>query len=77
LTREVSPRTSAYVSLSGTDHEEEVLNYKQWVAALGGSYELGVSTILGMRLAHLERDAETEADSYDENSVSVTFTALF
>jgi uncharacterized protein (PEP-CTERM system associated) len=77
LTRDISPQTSAYLSLRGTDHEEEALNYEQWVTALGGSYELGASTILGMRLAHLERDADSEADSYEENSFTLYLTALF
>jgi uncharacterized protein (PEP-CTERM system associated) len=77
LTRAVSPRISAYLSLSGTDHEEELLNYEEWIAAFGGSYELGVSMILGMRLAHLERDADIETESYKENNFNIYFTALF
>jgi uncharacterized protein (PEP-CTERM system associated) len=77
LTRDISPQTSAYLDLRGTDHEEDTVDYEQWVAALGGSYELGVSTVLGMRLAHLERDADSETDSYEENSFTLYLTALF
>jgi uncharacterized protein (PEP-CTERM system associated) len=77
LTRDISQRTSGYLRLSWTDHEEVLLDYKEWVSSIGGSYQLGTSTVLGMRLAHLERDAETEADSYDENSVNLYLTATF
>ncbi|MGD9164880.1 MAG: TIGR03016 family PEP-CTERM system-associated outer membrane protein, partial [Chromatiales bacterium] len=77
LTRAVSPQTSVYFSLSGTNHEEEELDYDQLVSALGGSYMLGVNTTLGMRLAHLERDADIETESYEENSFSIYLTALF
>ncbi len=77
VARDLSAHTNAYLRLSWTDHEEEVLNYEQWVVSLGGSYQLGAYTSLGLRLAHLERDAETEVDSYDENSATLSFTATF
>ncbi|MEJ2394468.1 MAG: TIGR03016 family PEP-CTERM system-associated outer membrane protein [Candidatus Thiodiazotropha sp.] len=77
LTRRVSQRTSAYLRLSWNDHEEEALNYKQYVTALGGSYQLGTNTSLGLRLAHLKRDAEIKLSSYDENSANIYFTATF
>ena len=77
VSRDVSQRTSAYVSLSWTDHEELALEYDEYVAALGGSYQLGVRTEMGMRLAHLERDADLDAETYDENSFSIYFTTTF
>jgi len=77
VARDLSARTNAYLRLSWSDHEEQLLNYEQWVTALGGSYQLGTNTTLGLRLAHLERDAETEVDSYDENTATLFFTATF
>jgi uncharacterized protein (PEP-CTERM system associated) len=77
VTREISTRTSAYVRISWTDHEQIVLEYKEWLTSLGGSYQLGINTSLGLRLAHLERDAEIDALSYDENSATLYITATF
>jgi uncharacterized protein (PEP-CTERM system associated) len=77
VTRTVSQRTSAYLHLSWTDHEEDVLNYKDYVAALGGSYQFGVNTSTGLRLAHLKRDAQIDTSSYDENSFNIYLTVTF
>ena len=77
LVREISPRISTYLRVTGRDHEEIALNYTQWVSALGGSVQLGNHTSVGGRLAHLTRDAEIEVDSYEENSVNIYLTAEF
>jgi uncharacterized protein (PEP-CTERM system associated) len=77
MSREISQRTSGYLRLSWSDHQEEGLDYDQWVAAVGGSYLLGARTSMGMRLAHLERDGELDEETYDENSFSIYLTASF
>lgn len=77
LTRDISQRASGYLQASWTDHEEALLNYREWVSSLGGSYQLSASAVLGMRLAHLERDAEVRVLGYDENSFSLYLTATF
>ncbi len=77
LSRAISPRTIAFLRLNWNDHEEEVLNYQESIATLGGRYQLGTNTMLAMRLAHLKRDAEIETESYDENTFSISLTATF
>lgn len=77
LTRAISQRTSGYLEFTGSDHKEVAINYKQWVSALGGSYQIGESIILGARLAHLKRDAEIETNSYAENTFSLRLSATF
>jgi hypothetical protein len=77
LSRELSPRTYGYLNLGGVDHEEILVNYKQWVITLGGSFQPGEALELGFRLAHLERDAEIEIFSYEENSFNLYLSATF
>ncbi len=77
VSRDISQRTTAFLRLSWTDHQEEALDYDEWVAALGGSYQLGTRTFMGMRLAHLERDGEIDEETYDENTFSIYLTATF
>ena len=77
VSRDISQKTNAFLRLSWSDHQEEGLDYDQWVAALGGSYQLGARTSMGMRLAHLERDGEIDAETYDENSFSIYLTSTF
>ncbi len=77
LARDVSRRAVVYVRLTWNDHQEEVLDYEESIATLGGRYQLGTNTLLGMRLAHLKRDAEIETESYDENTFSISLTATF
>ena len=77
LSRDISQRTNAFLRLSWIDHEEEGTDYDQWVAALGGSYQLGARTSLGVRLAHLEREGELDEETYDENSFGISLTSAF
>ena len=77
LSRDISQKTNAYLRLSRSDHEEEGLDYDEWVVALGGSYQLGPRTSLGARLARLDREGEIDTETYDENSFSIYFTSTF
>jgi len=77
ISRNLSQRTTGFFGLSWRDHEEDLLNYDQWLASLGGDYRIGEISSLGLRLDHLERDADTDIDSYQENRFSLFYTAAF
>jgi|GEM_PF-6164881 len=72
LSRQLRPHTSAFLRVNWSDHNERLLDYEQWLASLGGSYQLGRYTSLVLTLAHLRRDANPDIDSYEENRASLT-----
>lgn len=71
FTRQIRSHTTGFLNLSWIDHDEGDADYEQWLASLGGSYQLGPHTSLGLTLAHLDRNASGESDSYEENRVSL------
>lgn len=75
--RDLGQRLSGNVRLGWLDHKEEILNYKQWLASIGVGYSLGINSSLGMTVAHLKRNAETDPASYQENRFGINFTATF
>lgn len=77
FSRDFSRLVSGYISISGLDHEEEALHYKQTTVRLGGSYLFGVSTTLGLTLAHINRDAEEALLSYSEGQASLYLAHSF
>ncbi|MES9989926.1 MAG: TIGR03016 family PEP-CTERM system-associated outer membrane protein [Candidatus Thiodiazotropha endolucinida] len=77
LTRRLARLTSGYIQISGIDHEEEVLVYDQLTATLGVSYQFGTNSRVGFSITHLERDADTDVDSYEENHASLNVTSAF
>ncbi|MCU7844988.1 MAG: TIGR03016 family PEP-CTERM system-associated outer membrane protein [Candidatus Thiodiazotropha sp. (ex Monitilora ramsayi)] len=77
FSRDISRLITGFLNLAWLDHEEEALAYDQVLVSLGGEYLLGASSYLGMTLAHLERDAETETESYEENRFSIFLTHTF
>lgn len=77
LIRDLSQRISGHIRLGWIDHDEQALNYKQWVATLGGVYDIGTYSSLGANISHLKRDAETDTESYKENRLSVYFSTTF
>ncbi|MEJ2590145.1 MAG: TIGR03016 family PEP-CTERM system-associated outer membrane protein [Candidatus Thiodiazotropha sp.] len=77
LRRNLSQRLDSRLRLDRLDHKEQVLDYKQWVAAIEVGYTVGANSSLSASLAHLKRNAQTDADSYDENRIGVYFTSTF
>jgi uncharacterized protein (PEP-CTERM system associated) len=77
VSRDLSPKSSANFNLTWTDHQEEALDYDEWIAALGGSYQLGTRTYLAARLARLERESDIDRENYTENTFAITLTATF
>jgi uncharacterized protein (PEP-CTERM system associated) len=77
FSRDFSRFLSGYIDISWLDHEEEALHYEESMVSVGGSYLLGVSTNLGLTLAHLERDAEEALQSYTENQARIFLTHSF
>jgi hypothetical protein len=75
LTRRLARLTSGYFQLSGRDHEEEALVYDQWTATLGVTYQFGTNSRVGFSVSHLERDAEEDLGSYEENHASINVTS--
>jgi uncharacterized protein (PEP-CTERM system associated) len=75
LNRTLRQRLSGLARLSWTDHEEEQNDYQQWIATLGTGYRLGQRTSLNLSLAHLDRNATVDANSYKENRISLALQA--
>ncbi|MCU7921843.1 MAG: TIGR03016 family PEP-CTERM system-associated outer membrane protein [Candidatus Thiodiazotropha sp. (ex Dulcina madagascariensis)] len=75
--RRLTRLTEGVVEITWHDHDEALLTYDQWVASLGLSYQLGSDASVAMSLSHMERDADPEAGSYEENHVSVSFNTRF
>ncbi|MEW8508571.1 MAG: TIGR03016 family PEP-CTERM system-associated outer membrane protein [Candidatus Thiodiazotropha sp.] len=72
LSRRITQLTTAYFRLTGTDHEEEALTYDQYSATLGVAYQFGQESRVHFNIAHLDRDADTDVDSYKENFASIS-----
>jgi uncharacterized protein (PEP-CTERM system associated) len=75
LNRTIRQRLSGYLRLSWNDHQQESSDYQQWIARAGGSYRLGERSSLNLSLAHLDRDASVDIDSYTENRISLALQA--
>jgi uncharacterized protein (PEP-CTERM system associated) len=75
LTRRLAQLTGGYFQVSSIDHEEETLDYEQWTATLGVTYQFGTASRVDLSVTHLERDAELEANSYEENHASINVTS--
>ncbi|MET0070283.1 MAG: TIGR03016 family PEP-CTERM system-associated outer membrane protein [Candidatus Thiodiazotropha sp.] len=73
MSRRLTRMTTGYIHLTGNDHEENNLVYDQWSAMLGAAYQFSADSRIDFNINRLERDAEREADSYTENSASITF----
>ncbi|MET0026599.1 MAG: TIGR03016 family PEP-CTERM system-associated outer membrane protein [Candidatus Thiodiazotropha sp.] len=59
------------------DHEENLLDYREWVVSLGLSYRLGMDTTLTTSVSHLERNADSDLNTYDENRADAGFVYRF
>jgi uncharacterized protein (PEP-CTERM system associated) len=77
IRRDLSQRIDGGVRLNWNDHKEEVLDYTQWVASIEASYKVGLKSRIGANVAHLKRNAQTDAASYTENRVGISFTSTF
>jgi len=77
VSRDLTQRIGVFFGLSWRDHEEDLLNYGQRLVNLGGDYRIGNVSSLGLRLDHLKRNADTDADSYEENRCSLSFATTF
>ncbi len=77
MARRFSARTTGYFQATNADHNEELLDYDQWSAMLGISYLIGHDSRIGFNLTHLERDADIDTGSYEENHAGIHFTAEF
>lgn len=77
VSRDLSQKLSAFFGLSWRDHEEDLLAYEQRLASLGGDYRVGNVTTLGLRVDHLKRDADVDADSFEENRCSLSLSTAF
>ncbi|MCU7904790.1 MAG: TIGR03016 family PEP-CTERM system-associated outer membrane protein [Candidatus Thiodiazotropha sp. (ex Epidulcina cf. delphinae)] len=75
--RRLSRLTEGGVQVAWLDHDEDLLTYEQWVASLGLSYRLGSDSSVAMNLSHMEREADSQEDSYEENHISVGFNTRF
>jgi uncharacterized protein (PEP-CTERM system associated) len=71
LQRRLGRLTSGYFQIANNDHDQETSSYDQLTATLGFSYRLGTESTLGFSLTHTERDADMDANSYEENHASL------
>ncbi len=71
LTRRLRSHLNGFLGVAWIDHEEDLADYQQWSASVGGSYQLAPKTSLSLSLSHLQRDASVDAASYTENRVSL------
>ncbi|MEN8180449.1 MAG: TIGR03016 family PEP-CTERM system-associated outer membrane protein [Pseudomonadota bacterium] len=72
FTRKIRSNLSGTLGVSWIDHQEDLSDYEQWSASIGGIYNLGPKTSLRLNLSHLERDATLAALSYTENRASLS-----
>ena len=75
FSRELRQQLSAFARLTWNDHQQDLNDYQQWIATLGGSYRLGQTTSLTLNLAHLDRNASLSTGSYTENRASLALRA--
>jgi uncharacterized protein (PEP-CTERM system associated) len=75
VNRQLRQRIRGFVRLTWNDHVEELNDYQQWIASLGGSYILGEHTSLNLRLSHLDRNGDLDLNSYTEDQFSVALQA--
>jgi uncharacterized protein (PEP-CTERM system associated) len=75
LSRRLARLTSGYLQVTSTDHESDALTYDQWAASLGIDYQFGTQSRIGFSITHLERDADTDINSYEENHASINLTS--
>ncbi len=77
LNRVLSRRFNGVTRVLWRDHEQDLLDYKEWVFSLGLTYSLGMNTAISASASHLERDADSELNSYDENRADAGFVWRF
>ncbi|MET0052884.1 MAG: TIGR03016 family PEP-CTERM system-associated outer membrane protein [Candidatus Thiodiazotropha sp.] len=77
LNRVLSRKFNGVTRLLWRDHEQELLDYKEWVISLGLTYSLGENAALSTSVGHLERNGDTDLSSYDENRADVGFVWRF
>ena len=70
-TRYLKANLSGMLGLKWTDYEEDLSDYEQWSASIGGSYQMGPKTSVRLKLSRLERDGTLAADSYTENRATL------
>ncbi|MES9970399.1 MAG: TIGR03016 family PEP-CTERM system-associated outer membrane protein [Candidatus Thiodiazotropha sp.] len=73
MQRRLSRLMSGFIHIIGTDHEQDTLVYDQLLTSLGLNYQIGQDSRITLRFAHNERDADTDINSYEENSASLGF----
>jgi uncharacterized protein (PEP-CTERM system associated) len=77
LSRVISRRFRGLTRFLWLDHEQDLNVYDEWSAVLGLVYTLGTNTSLSLGYTHLERDGETDLNSFDENRVTLGFVSSF
>ncbi|MES9944498.1 MAG: TIGR03016 family PEP-CTERM system-associated outer membrane protein [Candidatus Thiodiazotropha sp.] len=73
IQRRLSRLMSGFIHVIGADHEQETLTYDQLSTSLGVNYQIGQDSRISLSLAHYEREAETDDNSYEENRASIGF----
>jgi uncharacterized protein (PEP-CTERM system associated) len=77
LSRRLTRLTNGYFQISGLDHEEGAVVYDHLSATLGITYQFGTDSRVGFSMTHLERDADTDINSYEENHAMINLTSAF
>jgi uncharacterized protein (PEP-CTERM system associated) len=77
LLRSLTRLTRGYFMISGIDHEEEALDYDELATTLGLIYQFGAESRIGFSLTHLERDADTDINNYEENHAMLNLISAF
>lgn len=77
VSRRLSRLTSGLIQISGRNHQEEAVEYDELAATLSIGYQFGTDSRVNFSLSRLERDADTDINSYDENHAGISLTAAF
>ncbi|MBV2121878.1 MAG: TIGR03016 family PEP-CTERM system-associated outer membrane protein [Candidatus Thiodiazotropha sp. (ex Ctena orbiculata)] len=77
FSRLISRKITGVARVLWSDHEQELSNYDEWTASLGLGYLLGQDARVSVGYSHLERDGDTELNTYEENRVNIGFMASF
>lgn len=66
LSRRITRLMTGYIHLAGINHDEDSLVYDQRSGTLGINYQFGHESIFGFNIGRLERDSDSDLDSYTE-----------
>ncbi|RLW67944.1 MAG: hypothetical protein B6D71_15330 [gamma proteobacterium symbiont of Stewartia floridana] len=77
FSRLISRKLTGLARIFWSDHEQDNGNYDEWTASLGLGYLLSQDARIAIGFSYLERDGETELNTYEENRVNIGFMAGF